>query len=139
MVLGGIPTRIGLIERDAEEERGGEALGIGEVGKAETRVDRIGKQEKTRLRPKLGGSGISIGRAKDILSIPKPVVGVVGNETQVDALEISHGPDLPIGIEQREMVGETEKERRLCVAAFQPIGRGLTVGNGEAVGIAALG
>lgn len=51
MVLGGITTRIGLIERDAEEERGGEALGIGEVGEAEAGVDGIGQEEKARLGP----------------------------------------------------------------------------------------
>lgn len=44
-------TARSLIERDAEEERGGEALGIGEVGEAEAGVDGIGQEEEARLGP----------------------------------------------------------------------------------------
>lgn len=40
-----------LIERDAEEECGSEALGIGEVGEAEAGVDGIGQEEEARLGP----------------------------------------------------------------------------------------
>ena len=125
------------VEGDAEEEGSGDGGGRGEVGGAETEIYGVREEKESGLGPQFGGGCPAVGSGVGGGAVPEAVYAIVSDEAQVYALEVGYGTNLPIGIEEREVVGCAEECGGERAAARETIGGRDAVGYHAPIGVAA--